>query len=536
MRKTFIGISIVLLVSITAVSMFFPAILWSLVIVGPLVLLGTLDLLQTRHTIRRNFPLIGHGRYLMEMIRPELNQYFVESNIDGRPFNRNKRSLIYQRAKGAIDTLPFGTQLDVYSEGYEWINHSIVPKEPSREMPRVRIGGRSCKQPYEASVFNVSAMSYGSLSKNAILALNSGAKLGGFYHNTGEGGITAHHLEKGGDLCWQIGTGYFGCRDQDGRFSPEKFSKRANLPTVKMIEIKLSQGAKPGHGGILPAQKVTAEIAEIRDVPMGRDVISPPAHSAFETPVELLEFIEKLRTLSNGKPVGFKLCLGKKREFMAICKAMVETKILPDFITIDGAEGGTGAAPPEFSDSIGTPLNEALIFIHNCLVGLNLRSEMRLIVSGKISTGFNIAQKLALGADLCNSARGMLFALGCIQALRCNTNECPTGVATQNPDLVRGLHVGDKAPRVARFHHSTVHSFLDVLGAAGLTHPSELRPWHIQRRVDSVTVRHYGEIYSYLRPGALLEGKLPSDYSRAWSSAASHSFTARSEESTSAQS
>lgn len=527
MRHLFVRFAIITLLLIAAASYFEPAFLWSLLFFGLLILVGVSDMMQTRHAIRRNFPILGHGRYIMEMLRPELNQYLVESNIDGRPFNRNKRSMIYQRAKGDVDTLPFGTQLNVYEEGYEWINHSIVPKIPSKDVPRVKIGGPGCQQPYMASLFNISAMSYGSLSKNAILALNEGALLGGFYHNTGEGGLSSYHLEKGGDLCWQIGTGYFGCRDDHGVFSEKRFAKRAVLPSVKMIEIKLSQGAKPGHGGILPAGKVTEEIAQIRDVPMGKDVISPPAHSAFSTPIELLQFIQKLRDLSGGKPVGFKLCLGKRREFMAICKAMIETGILPDFITIDGAEGGTGAAPQEFSDSVGTPLNEALIYIHNCLVGLNLRKDIRLIVSGKISTGFNIAQKLALGADLCNAARGMLFAIGCIQALRCNTNQCPTGVATQDPELVKGLHVGDKAPRVARYHKTTLHSFLDVLGAAGLSEPAQLRPWHIQRRVDSVLVKHYAEIYRYIQPGALLTGNIEPDYSRAWNASMADSFTSK---------
>lgn len=479
---------------------------------------------QTKQTVRRNFPLLGHGRYILEMLRPEINQYFVESNIDGRPYNRNKRSIIYQRAKGAVDTLPFGTQLDVYEEGFEWINHSILPKNTHGEPSRVKVGGKDCKQPYLASVFNISAMSYGSLSKNAILALNGGAKIGGFYHNTGEGGLSPYHLEPGGDICWQIGTGYFGCRDKSGSFSPEEFKKRALLPSVKMIEIKLSQGAKPGHGGILPAAKVTREISEIRGVEIGVDVLSPPAHSAFSTPLGLIKFIQTLRELSGGKPVGFKLCLGKRREFMAICKAMIQTGTFPDFITIDGAEGGTGAAPQEFSDSVGTPLNEALIYVHNCLVGLNIRKEIRLIASGKIATGFNLAQKIALGADLCNAARGMLFAIGCIQALRCNTNECPTGVATQDPELVAGLHVGDKTTRVARYHKATLHSFMDVLGAAGLSDSSELRPWHIQRRVDTVTVKHYGDIYQYLEPGALLKGEVQENYSRAWNAARAESF------------
>jgi glutamate synthase domain-containing protein 2 len=487
-----------------------------MILVGPIILIGTIDLIQTKHAIRRNFPVLGHGRYLMELIRPEINQYFVESNKDGVPFNREARSIVYQRAKGQVDTLPFGTQSNVYAGDYEWINHSLVPKPTLKSEPRILVGGKDCLQPYSASIFNVSAMSYGSLSQNAVLALNGGAKIGGFAHNTGEGGLSPYHLQPGGDIIWQVGTGYFSCRNKDGTFSESEFEKRAKLPNVKMIEIKLSQGAKPGHGGILPAKKVTPEIAQIRGIEMGFDVLSPPAHTAFDSPTGLLEFVARLRKLSGGKPVGFKLCMGKRREFFAITKAMLETKILPDFITIDGAEGGTGAAPLEFSNSVGTPLNDGLIFLHNALTGINVRDQIKIIASGKVTTGFNLASKLALGADMCNSARGMMFALGCIQALRCNTNACPTGVATQDPDLVKGLNVKDKATRVANFHKGTVHSFLEVLGACGLSHPNQLRPWHIQRRVSSTEVKHYGEIYDYLEPGDLLKSDLPLSYARAW--------------------
>ncbi len=499
--------------------------LWSFLVFGPLILLGLYDVLQTKQTIRRNFPVIGHGRYLMEMIRPEINQYFVESNWDGMPFNRGMRSIVYQRSKNQLDTLPFGTQMNVYAEGYEWINHSLAPLAPLKEEPRVKVGGKDCKKPYSASIFNISAMSYGALSKAAILALNSGAKKDHFYHNTGEGGLSPYHLEPGGDLVWQVGTGYFSCRDKDGRFSPSLFEKRANLPNVKMIEIKLSQGAKPGHGGILPAKKVTHEISEIRGVPMGIDVLSPPAHTAFNSPEGLLGFLKLLRDLSGGKPVGFKMCLGKHREFFAICKAMIKTDIFPDFITIDGGEGGTGAAPLEFSDSVGTPLVDAMIFVHNALVGINLRDQIRLIVSGKVTTGFSIASKLALGADICNSARGMMFALGCIQALRCNSNTCPAGVATQDLELVGGLNVPDKAQRVANFHRGTVHSFLEVLAAAGLALPSDLRPWHIHRRITSSEVKNYSEIYKYIETGSLLKPEPPAPYARPWICADSTSFT-----------
>ncbi len=524
MRTLFFAISAAVFAAVGSIAYFWTPVLWALVILIPLFLLGVWDILQTKHSIRRNFPLIGHGRYLLEHIRPEINQYFIESNWDGMPFNRSKRSVVYQRAKGVTDTVPFGTQSDVYDTGYEWINHSLVPKGVLKEGPRVRVGGKDCKQSYLASIFNVSAMSYGSLSNNAVRALNKGAKMGGFYHNTGEGGLSPYHLENGGDIVWQIGTGYFGCRDTKGFFDAENFRKRATLPQVKMVEIKLSQGAKPGHGGILPAAKVTAEIAAIRGVAQGKDVISPPAHTAFSTPRGLLEFVAKLRELSGGKPIGFKLCLGKHREFLSICKAMLETGILPDFITVDGGEGGTGAAPMEFADSVGTPLNDGLIFIHNSLVGIGVRDQVRIICSGKITTGFAIASKLALGADLCNSARGMMFAIGCIQALRCNNNTCPTGVATQDPDLVKGLDVGDKSQRVKNFHHATIHSFLEVIAAAGLSHPSELRPWHIQRRVSAWEVKHYGEIYPYLEPNALLQSEAPKAYSRPWAAAKAESF------------
>ncbi len=460
----------------------------------------------------------------MEMIRPEINQYFVESNSDGKPFSRTERSVVYQRAKGQVDTLPFGTQSDVYATGYEWINHSLAPVHADPADQRVMIGGPGCKQPYSAALLNISAMSYGALSKNAILALNRGAKAGGFYHNTGEGGLSPHHLEPGGDLVWQIGTGYFGCRDKKGNFNREAFAERAAKPNVKMIEIKLSQGAKPGHGGILPASKVTQEISLIRGVDMGFDVLSPPAHKAFSTPKGLLEFVQQLREASGFKPVGFKLCLGKRREFLAIVKAMLESRIVPDFITIDGAEGGTGAAPLEFSDSVGTPLNDAIVFIHNALVGAGVRDQVKIIAAGRITSGFHIAKKIALGADLCNSARGMMFALGCIQALRCNTNECPTGVATQNPHLVKGLVVPDKAQRVANFQRETVRSFFEVLGAAGIARSQDLKAWHIQRRMGPHQLKHYGEIYTFIEPGSLLNGEIPESFARPWAAARADSF------------
>lgn len=520
----FLIVSFLILAANLAAFFVFPVLLWSLVVFAPLMILGTIDILQKKQTIRRNFPLIGHMRYLLESIRPEINQYFVESNSDGVPFSREQRSIVYQRGKKELDTLPFGTQKNVNAVGYEWLTHSLAPTHVRYEDLRVIIGGKSCSEPYSASIFNVSAMSYGALSKNAILALNGGAKIGNFYHNTGEGGLSPYHLEPGGDVVWQIGTGYFGCRAKNGSFNEELFAQRARLPNVKMIELKLSQGAKPSHGGILPAAKVTKEIAEIRGVSLGKDVISPPAHTTFSTPIGLLEFIQKLRELSGGKPVGFKLCVGKRREILAIGKAMVETGILPDFITVDGAEGGTGAAPVEFSDSVGYPLREGLVLVHNVLVGFNLRKQIRLICSGRSVTGFDLVTKFALGADICNSARAMMMALGCIQALRCNSNQCPTGVATQNPSLVQGLDVSDKKNRVANYHRETVKSVAELLGAIGLRSSQDVRPWHVQRRTGLAETKHYGEIYEFLFEGDLLKRKVPETFERALKAAISSSF------------
>jgi len=502
-----------------------PQILWSLILVLPIVVVGIRDYFQKKHSIRRNFPVIGHFRYMLEMIRPEINQYFIESNSDGRPFSREQRSVVYQRAKKERDTVPFGTQKDVYEIGYEWVNHSIAPFHVKPDM-RVRIGGPQCKQPYEAALLNISAMSYGALSSHAVEALNLGAKKGGFYHNTGEGSCSPYHLKHGGDVVWQIGTGYFGCRELDGTFSPEKFAKVAAHPHIKMIEIKLSQGAKPGHGGILPASKVTKEIASMRGVEMGKDVISPPWHTAFSTPIEMMKFIKSLRELSGGKPIGFKLCVGKRREFIALCMAMREAGIQPDFITVDGGEGGTGAAPLEFSNSVGCPLTEGLVFVHNALVGFDLRKNIRVIASGKITTGFDIVSKLSMGADLCNSARGMMMAIGCIQALRCNSNTCPVGITTNDPELMSGLDVQSKSERVKNFQFETVKTATEIMGAMGVRHSRELRPFHLMRRVDSLTVKHYGEIFEYLNTGDLLKANLPKSFERACRSATSHSFMA----------
>ncbi|GAA4788735.1 FMN-binding glutamate synthase family protein [Olivibacter ginsenosidimutans] len=443
----------------------------------------------------------------MEDLRPKIQQYFIESDTDGRPFSRIHRNVIYQRAKKEEDTTPFGTQLNVYDNDYEWLNHSInaLPFNAANYDPRVVIGGPACSQPYSASVLNISAMSYGALSKNAILALNQGAKIGNFAHNTGEGGLSDYHLNGGGDIIWQIGTGYFGCRTLDGNFDPESFQKKANLPQVKMIEIKLSQGAKPGHGGILPAAKVTEEIARIRLVELGQDVASPPYHRAFDTPLTLLTFIKQLRELSNGKPVGFKLCIGHRSEFIAICKAMVQTKIYPDFVTVDGGEGGTGAAPLEFSNHVGMPLRDALAFVYDALTGFDLKQYIKIIASGKIATGFDLVKNFALGADLCNSARGMMMALGCIQALECNTNRCPTGVATQDPNLVRGLVVEDKKTRVANYHKQTLKSAAELMAAAGIKHPDDIHRVYIHRRISPDRILTYLDSYPYIPKGSLLK-------------------------------
>ena len=524
MRHLFVAFVVLVIIVSVIAGFAAPSLLWAWVVLGPIVLLGVYDFFQTKHSILRNFPVLGHFRYLFELIRPEIYQYFVESDTEGVPFGRDERSLVYQRAKKARDTVPFGTKEDLYEPGYEWINHSMAPVSHCVDDMRVDIGGPDCKQPYSASLLNISAMSYGSLSGNAIVALNSGAKIGNFAHNTGEGGLSPYHKKGGGDLIWQVGTGYFGCRAADGGFDAEKFKVTVSSEQVKMVEVKVSQGAKPGHGGILPAAKVTPEIAEIRGVPMGQDVNSPPGHKAFSTPIGMLEFIAKLRDLSGGKPIGFKLCVGKRREFLAVCKAMVETGIQPDFITVDGGEGGTGAAPLEFSNHIGAPLVEGLIFVHNALVGYGLRKHIRVIASGKVTTGFAILKRLALGADACYSARGMMLSLGCIQALKCNSNECPVGVATQKPHLMAGLVPADKRVRVANFHGATITSLCEMLGAIGLERPEDLRPWHIMHRTSETETKHYGELYEFLEEGELLSEPLPASYRRACNAASADSF------------
>ena len=509
--------------------------LWWLIGASLLVLLGLWDLVQKHHAILRNYPIMGHFRFFFEFIRPEIRQYFIEGDTEAQPFSRAQRSLVYQRAKGQVDNRPFGTQLDVGTQGYEWVNHSMQPSKLGTHDFRVWIGGspdapsssvEPCTQPYHASVFNISAMSFGALSANAIQALNQGAKMGGFIHDTGEGSISQYHRMHGGDLIWEIGSGYFGCRNADGTFSEEKFVANATDPQVKMIEIKLSQGAKPGHGGVLPGAKVTPEIAAARGVPVGVDCISPSSHSAFTTPVEMMEFVAKLRKLSGGKPTGFKFCVGHPWEWFAIVKAMLQTGITPDFIVVDGAEGGTGAAPVEFVDHVGVPLQEGLLLVHNTLLGVNLRDRIKIGAAGKVITAFDIVRMMALGADWCNSGRGFMLALGCIQAQTCHTGTCPTGVTTQDPVRQKALVVPDKASRVASFHRNTLHALLELVQAAGLQHPNDITAHHIVRRLDDSQVSLLSNIILRVEPGALLQSldKQHKVFQTYWPLASAQSF------------
>jgi len=491
-----------------------------------LSMMGLYDLGQSVHSVRRNYPLVGRLRWIFEDIRPGIRQYLFEDEHEKTPFSRSQRSLVYARAKNEVSDRPFGTLVDVYENGYEFIGHSSIPvpaTDPSAF--RLLIGGESCRQPYNASIFNISAMSFGALSANAIRALNKGAKLGNFAHDTGEGSISPYHREYAGDLIWEIGSGYFGCRDDQGRFNAERFAQQVADPQVKMVELKISQGAKPGKGGILPGEKVTPEIALTRGIPVGRDCISPPDHSAFSTPLELIRFIDELRALSEGKPIGFKLCVGQPWEFMGIVKAMLETGILPDYIVVDGAEGGTGAAPVEFADHLGMPLRESLLFVHNTLVGAGLRDRIKLGAAGKIVSAFDIATVMALGADWTNAGRGFMFAIGCIQSLSCHTNQCPTGVATQDLIRQRALVVGDKAERVYNFHRNTLLALSEMIAAAGLEHPSQLGPHHLVRRVSLTEIRLFSQLHIFLENGELLAGNSNRDfYSAAWHLARADSF------------
>ena len=514
MINKFLLISLLIIFLCGGIAYLYPPTLWVLVFIIPFILLGIYDIVQTKHTIWRNYPIFGHIRWLMEDMRPMIQQYFVESDLDGSPINRVFRSVVYQRSKKQMDSVPYGTKFDVYRIGYEWIAHSLAATSISEiDMDlRVWIGGTDCKLPYHASLLNISAMSFGALSSHAVMALNGGAQLGNFAHNTGEGGISSYHLQQGGDLIWQIGTGYFGCRSESGGFDEDQFAEKSNLSVVKMIEIKLSQGAKPGHGGVLPACKNTPEIAKIRGVEPYTQINSPATHSTFSTPIELMMFIKKLRILSSGKPIGFKLCIGQHSDFIALCKAMIETGIKPDFITIDGGEGGTGAAPLEYTNSIGMPLMDAIAFVSNCLIGFDLKKEIKIIASGKIFTGFHIVKRLSLGADLCNSARGMMLAMGCIQSLQCNKGNCPTGITSQQPRLIKGLDISDKRQRVTNFHQETIKSTAEIIAAAGLTTTQELNRKHIFRRISQTQISHYQAIYPSLPTGSLLSEPFPNDY------------------------
>lgn len=523
-----------LVLSLAGVVLFGATIMWLgpvgialFVICAGLSVLGIGDLVQKQHSLKRNYPILANLRFLLEKIRPEIRQYFLESDVDGRPYDRNKRAIVYQRAKHQLASRPFGTLKDVYMPEFEWLSHSIVPQHIDDQDFRVEVGGPQCRKPYSMSLLNISAMSFGALSGNAITALNKGAKMGGFAHDTGEGSISPYHRKYGGDIIWEIGSGYFGCRTKEGKFDPVMFAERAAFDQVKMIEIKLSQGAKPGHGGILPAAKVTAEIAETRGVAIGRDCISPSSHSAFSSPIEMMRFIAQLRELAQGKPIGFKLCIGHPHEFMAICKAMNETGIYADFIVIDGAEGGTGAAPLEFVDHIGTPLREGLTFARNCLVGAGLRDKIKIGASGRIITAFDMARTLALGADWCNVARGFMFSLGCVQALSCHNGHCPSGVATQDPIRQKALDVPLKAERVRRFHAATLEALAELTCAAGLRHPNEFRPEHIMRRISETEVRSLAAIYPAMQPYSLLDGTANALYTEFWASSDASTFAFR---------
>ncbi len=491
------------------------------------VALGLYDAVQTRHTLTRNYPVAARIRWLFYELRPYLRAYIVEGDEEGTPYSYEARRLVYARAEKTSDTHPFGTQLDLDSPEYGWLSHSITPATSPDTRPTVRVGSPQCEHPYEVSVLNISAMSFGALSAAAIEALNKGAWIGGFYHDTGEGGISPYHLKPGGDLVWEIGSGYFGCRDDDGNFSPQLFREQAIRDSVKMIEIKLSQGAKPGHGGLLPGAKVTAEIAETRKVPAGEDCVSPRAHSAFHTPVELLQFAARLRELSGGKPVGVKLCVGHVHEVMALMKAMHKTGVLLDFIVVDGAEGGTGAAPLELSNNVGMPLKEGLLVVRNALVGAGLRDKIRLAASGKVYSAAGLAECLAIGADWCNAARAFMFSIGCIQALRCHTGTCPTGITTQDPRRQHGLVVDVQAQRAANFHARTLVALSDVVGAAGLEHPRDLQPHHVHHRISANASAPLDRIWHFLAENTLLDAPDDTPYAWWWRAADPDDFAPR---------
>ena len=524
-RKMYVGFGSILLIIIAFLVILNASWYWTVGLIILLLAIGIYDKKQRKHTLLRNFPVLGHIRYILEFFRPEIQQYFIASDTSEKPFNRHVRDMVYQRSKGEEDTISFGTSKDVMEVGYEWASHSLAPKHLDDVYSRVTIGNFQCEQPYLSSRLNISALSFGAISKNGISALNKGAQKGGFYHNTGEGGLSEYHLH-GGDIALQIGTAYFGFRTIDGNFDPVKFKKQANLESIKIIEIKLSQGAKPAHGGLLPKEKISDEIALIRGVGKDKDVESPPCHTAFSSPIELCLFIKELRELSGGKPIGFKLCIGKRTEFMAICKAMIETGIYPDFITVDGMEGGTGAAPAEFANNLGVPLKESILFVYNCLVGFGIKEHIKIIASGKNATSFDIIKNIALGADIINSARAMMMALGCIQSKQCSKNTCPVGVATQDPGLYKNLDVETKAERVYNYHTATIKNFMQMVGAMGLDNPDDIRPSSVNRRIDNDTSSTLDEIYDFYQADCLLkEATVPIKIRKFWNAANPKSFS-----------
>lgn len=523
-RRIFWIVSLICIITLGVLGGFWPYVLLGFILVGPLFLIGLYDVLQRDDNILRNYPVVGHLRYLALKVRPEIHQYFIAGEQESRPFNWEIRQHITFYAHNLNSYHPFGTVHNIHAMDYDNTEHSMIVKDVPEEEFRVLVGGDQCSKPYLASRINISAMSYGALSQTAVEAFNRAAKLGNFAQNTGEGGLSKYHLEPGGDIIFQVGTGYFSCRTKDGKFDPERFKACAVHEQVKMIELKISQGAKPSHGGVLPGVKVSKEIAAVRLVEPFVDCISPPMHSAFSTPIGMMEFIQKLRELSGGKPVGFKICIGKFHEFLAIIKAMLQTKILPDFITIDGAEGGTGAAPLEFTNYIGTPLDDALIFAHNALVGTGLRDKIRLIASGKMTNGFDMLSKAALGADMFNMARSMMFSLGCVQSRRCHNNTCPTGITTQNPALYYAVVPHKKAPEIVSYYERTKKRFLLILGACGLEKFSNISPDLIRRRIDVNTTKTYGEIYHYLQPNELLEKPEQTPYAASWARAQAEIF------------
>jgi glutamate synthase domain-containing protein 2 len=527
MRFFVVGVAVALLAlaAVAALVGHGPVSIASVVLLALAICLAVYDLLQRRHSILRNYPLAGHLRFVAEAIRPELQQYFIERNFDGRPFERDIRTAIYEYAKGEKEEKAYGTERDVNAVGYEWLLHTAAAIDPPEDQPRVRVGGPDCTKPYDMALLNVSAMSFGALSGNALRALNQGAAKGGFAHDTGEGGLTKYHLEGGGDVIWEIGTGYFGARTKDGGFDENEFRNKAAHDNVKCVSLKLSQGAKPGIGGVLPATKVTAEIAKARDVPKGEKCVSPSHHKVFNTPRELVQFIAHMRELAGGKPTGFKLCVGRRHELLAVCKAMEEEGITPDFIVVDGGEGGTGAAPVEYQDNVGTPLTDGLMTMHNALVGCGLRDRIRLGASGKVATGSDIVKRLAQGADYTNAARAMMMAVGCIMSQRCHTNQCPVGVATQDPRRARALNVPDKTERAWRYQDGTVRDAMQLMGSMGVSDPSGVQPWMLMRRVDEVSAHSYAELYDWLQPGELLDDP-PVSWSADWERAHPDRFAA----------